>query len=84
MFISTHHDCSSEEVKSDSNWQNVQNRSTLTRETSKVSWECFDEFFGSIRQGREKDPTQAADIQSGGALKLELSNVVLDDGTTIA
>ena len=48
-----------------------------------MSWERFDEFFGSIRQGGEKDPTQAADIQSGGALKLELSNVVLDDGTTI-
>ena len=49
-----------------------------------MSWKRFDEFFGRIRQGREKHPTQAADIQSGGALKLELSNVVLDDGTAIA
>jgi len=45
--------------------------------------ECLEELLGSVWEAAEEDCAQTANVQSGGPFKLQLPDVVADDGTAV-
>ena len=45
--------------------------------------ECLEELLGSVWEAAKEDCAQTANVQSGGPFKLQLPDVVADDGTAV-